>query len=44
MADSGFSTVQLPCRLTARSLTFNRVTRMRAESLGLHANISTSTP
>lgn len=44
MAGSGFTTVRLPCRLTARSLTFNRVSRTRAEDLGLHASISTSTP
>ena len=44
MADSGFTTVQVRCRLTARWLTFNRATKIRAEGLGLLASISISAP
>ena len=44
MADSGFTTAQVRCWLSARWLTFNRATKMRAEGLGLLASISTSAP
>ena len=44
LADSGFTTVQVRCRLSARWLTFNRATEMRAEGLGLFASISISAP
>lgn len=40
VADSGFTTVQVRCRLTARWLRFNRATKTRAEGLGLLASIS----
>ena len=42
LADSGFTTVQVRCRLSARWLTLNRATKMRAEGLGLLASISIS--
>ena len=44
MADSGFTTVQVRCRLSARWQTFYRATKMRAERLGMLASISISAP
>lgn len=44
LADSGFTKVQVRCRLTARWLTFNRATKMRAEGLRLLASISIWAP
>jgi hypothetical protein len=44
VAESGFTTVQVRCRLTARGLAFNRATKMRAEGLGLLASISIPAP
>ena len=44
MAEFGFTTVQVRCRLTARWLTFNRATKMSAEGLGLLASISIPAP
>ena len=44
MADSGFTALQVQCRLSARWLTFNRATKMRGEGLGLRASIRISAP
>lgn len=44
MAGTGFTTVQVRCRLSARWLTFNRATKMHAEGLELLSSISISAP